>query len=72
MLRGGFLVASTACSFAALELLALPEMTVITFVAPLFTMALAVLWLRGARRRKRWAAAIVGFGRGRRGGRPTG
>ena len=62
VLRGAFLVASTAFSFAALELLALPEMTVITFVAPLFTMALAVLWLGERVGARRWAAALVGFG----------
>ena len=61
MLRGGFLVASTAFSFAALERLALPEMTVITFVAPLLAMALAVLWLGERVGARRWAAALVGF-----------
>ena len=61
MLRGGFLVASTAFSFAALERLALPEMTVITFVAPLLAMALAVLWLGERVGARRWAAALIGF-----------
>ena len=60
-LRGGFLVASTACAFAALERLALPEMTVITFTAPLFTMALAALWLGERVGPRRWAAALAGF-----------
>ncbi len=61
LLRSSFLIASTACSFAALERLALPEMTVITFVAPLLAMALAAVWLGERVGPRRWAAAGIGF-----------
>lgn len=60
-LRGGFLVGSTACAFAALARMPLPEMSVITFSAPLMVMVLAASLLGEKVGWRRWVAAGTGF-----------
>jgi drug/metabolite transporter (DMT)-like permease len=61
LLRSLCLVAATLCFFGALRYVPLGEGTAITFLAPMFTIVLAMPVLGEKPTRARWTAAIVGF-----------
>lgn len=59
--RGTLGLTSMALSFGALALLPLAEATTISFVAPLFAVALSALLLKEQVRKHRWTAVGIGF-----------
>jgi len=60
-LRGGFLFISTVLFFTAITELPLAEAAAITFMAPLITVGLSVLFLKEQVGIRRWSAVAVGF-----------
>ena len=60
--RSLFLVLATLCFFGSLRFVPLAEGTAITFLAPMFTIVLAIPILGEKPTRARWIAAIAGFG----------
>src|SRR5262245_15883306 len=59
--RGITAVGAMFCNFSALARLPVVDATAISFVSPLFTVALAALVLKERVRIYRWSAVIVGF-----------
>ena len=59
--RSLFLVLATLCFFGALRFVPLAEATAITFLAPMFAIALAMPVLGEEPTRARWTSAIAGF-----------
>lgn len=60
--RGLLSLFSMSMHFAALARIAVVEVTAISFVSPLFTVALAAILLKERVRIFRWSAVVVGFG----------
>jgi drug/metabolite transporter (DMT)-like permease len=61
-LRGGFMFVSTVLFFTAITQLPLAEAAAITFMAPIITVGLSVLFLKEQVGIRRWSAVAVGFG----------
>ncbi|UUX49734.1 DMT family transporter [Nisaea acidiphila] len=60
-LRGGFLFLSTILFFTAITQLPLAEAAAITFLAPILTVGLSVLFLKEVVGIRRWSAVAFGF-----------
>jgi drug/metabolite transporter (DMT)-like permease len=61
LLRSAFLLGATLCFFAGLRYLPLAEASAITFIAPIFVVALSGPLLGERADRARWIACVVGF-----------
>ena len=59
--RSGFMVASSVALFFSVVLMPVAEATALSFTAPLFSVALAVLVLRESVGPRRWIAMAIGF-----------
>jgi drug/metabolite transporter (DMT)-like permease len=59
--RGAISIGGMFCNFSALARLPIVDATAISFAAPLFTVAMAAIFLRERVRFYRWSAVIVGF-----------